>query len=155
MNSNIISKYMISLNSQDWSSWGQSPVSWMLRTEKEVLTGRERTASFCRLPRPCEKEEKGRKDGGDRHKKQTFAMLNKSDSVVFATSLIFALSFFWVFLSFLHTTLQPLTEIISLKRSVMACTYASVLHCTLYHSSEVSICIVFNTILILQQLLQR
>lgn len=156
MNSNlIISKYMISLNSQDWSLWGQAPVSWMLRTEKEVLRGRERTSSFCSPPRPCEKEEKGRKDEGDRYKKQTFSMLNKGDSVVFATSLNFALSFFCIFLSFLHTTLHSIIEIIPLKRSVMACTYACVLHCTLYHSSEVSICIVFNTIVILQQHLHR
>lgn len=70
MNSNLVTpKYMISLNSQDWSLWGQSPVLWMLRTEKEMLRGGEGKASFC-VP---EKERRGkgekkkriRKDGGE------------------------------------------------------------------------------------------
>lgn len=47
MNSNLVTpKYMISLNSRDWSLWGQSPVLGMLRTEKEMLRGGEGKASF-------------------------------------------------------------------------------------------------------------
>jgi len=87
----------------------------MLRTEKEVLGGGERKASFCLPRRPGEKEKRRRKGGGDRHQKETFVMLNKGDCLIFVTTLIFVVALFCIFLCLLHSTVQPVTEIIPQK----------------------------------------
>lgn len=64
----------------------------MLRTEKEVLRGGERKASFCTPLRPGEKE-KRRKDGGDRYKKETFVLSNTGDRDIYNILNVF----FWLF----------------------------------------------------------
>lgn len=94
----------------------------MLRTEKEVLRGGERKASFCTPLRPGEKE-KRRKDGGDRHKKETFVLSNTGDRDIYNILSVCSDSF----LSLLHSSLQPPKGgIIPPQRSVIACTYMCV-----------------------------
>lgn len=119
MNSNlVISKSIISLNSEDWSLWGQSQslVLWVLRTEKEVLRAGNRNTSFCTALRPG--NEKRRKDGGERQEKKTFVLLNTGDCDIYNILNIYFGSFQYL----VHSNLQFPKGVLLPRRSVVAYT---------------------------------
>lgn len=115
MNSNlVISKSIISLNSEDWSLWGQSQslVLWVLRTEKEALRGGNRNTSFCTALRRKERKTEVRQE------EETSVLLNTGDCNIYnILNICFA-----SFQSLLHSNLQSPKGVVLPRRSVVACT---------------------------------